>query len=266
MPKKIALVIGIDYVGTNVSLQGCVNDAEAIKDVLHDKLGFEEIILLTDHTPTKPTKHNIMKALVHLVDRSWDDDVREFWISYAGHGSYKLDTSGDEDDQRDECLVPLDWRQSGKIDDDTLNHTLGLMNPACNISVVVDACHSSTMLDLPFRYLPGKQRNVEENAACHIKCNVVCLSACRDTQTAGEVYDAHTANEYAGALTADMLAVLEKYDYTVQGHVMIIEIRKRMKARKFRQVPQLSCTHEMSPAIFFCISNPQGFVSYVITK
>jgi len=51
-----------------------------------------------------------------LVDIS--KDVDEIFVHYSGHGAYITDHSGDEDDNRDEVLVPLDHRRSGYIKDD----------------------------------------------------------------------------------------------------------------------------------------------------
>ena len=70
--------------------------------------------------------------------------------------------NGDEDDSKDECLVPLDYRKSGMISDDFLNRVFSLINKNTRVIAIIDACHSETMLDLPYRYISGN-KNVIEN-------------------------------------------------------------------------------------------------------
>ena len=47
---KIALLIGINYEGTNAELRGCINDIENTKKVIEERLGYDEVQLMTDHT------------------------------------------------------------------------------------------------------------------------------------------------------------------------------------------------------------------------
>ena len=74
-------------------------------------------------------------------------------MSYSGHGTYVKDVNDDEDDGKDECLVPLDYKESGMIFDDHLNNILSLIHPDTRVVFIVDACHSETMLDLSYRYV-----------------------------------------------------------------------------------------------------------------
>ncbi len=57
MAKK-ALLIGINYIGTNVQLTGCINDINNISNVL-TKLKYS-CTCLTDQSNVKPTKTNII--------------------------------------------------------------------------------------------------------------------------------------------------------------------------------------------------------------
>ena len=62
--NKAALVIGINYIGMEGELKGCINDTKNIKQFLKEKCGFSylSIFLLTEETSLKPTKENILKA------------------------------------------------------------------------------------------------------------------------------------------------------------------------------------------------------------
>lgn len=257
---KLALLIGINYQGTNAELRGCIPDAVATKKMITEKLGYNEIKLMTDNTEILPTKHNIMKALIHLADRSWDEDVTQIWISYAGHGTYKMDPDGDEDDHKDECLCPLDFRENGYLTDDTLNHLLGLICPNVTLTCMIDACHSETILDMKYRYIAGRKTNVIENPNCKIACNAIMISGCRDDQTSQEtLLDYHIAPQYAGAKTQAFLQVLEKHNYTISCHALVLEMRKALRSKNFRQVPQICSTRKLTPGVMFCISNPVVF-------
>lgn len=70
---------------------------------------------------------------------------------YSGHGSQLLNFSGDEMDGYDEVLCPLDYETKGTILDDEINATLVRPLPGgVMLHAIIDACHSGTVLDLPF--------------------------------------------------------------------------------------------------------------------
>ena len=104
MSKK-ALLIGINYIGSDGELSGCINDINDTKHILKSvyKYDDKDINMLSDEADIKPTKQNIIKHLNKLVDFSNEEDVSEIWVSYSGHGSYVRDRNRDEDDGKDEC-------------------------------------------------------------------------------------------------------------------------------------------------------------------
>ena len=74
--------------------------------------------------------------------------VSRWWITLTVG---KVDTNGDEVDGYDEALCPLDFETSGVIVDDEVNETLVRPLPrGAKLHAVVDACHSGTILDLPY--------------------------------------------------------------------------------------------------------------------
>ena len=131
--NKCALVIGINYTGIQgAELNGCITDTKRISDFLRDRCSYSDnnIDLLTDDTLLKPTKQNIINAIKKFVQKIKDDDIKEAWFSYSGHGSYLNNNSvGDEVDYQDEALVPLDFYNSGLIRDDDLYNLLVKMIP-----------------------------------------------------------------------------------------------------------------------------------------
>jgi metacaspase-1 len=259
---KIALLMGLNYKGTSSELSGCINDIENTSKILTSVFNYqpENIVCMTDNTQLKPTANNICSQLINIAKRTYDDPIKEVWISYSGHGSYIKDESGDEDDGQDECLVPLDYSESGLISDDTLNHLLGLMKPGVKVVFIIDACHSETMLDLQYRYISGKKSEIE-NTNSKAKCNCIMISGCKDDQTSSDAYDINNSKEYSGAMTTALLTVLKKFDYTITCWRLLKEMRRFLKVRKFSQIPQISCTRKLSCATLFSCINPNSFLT-----
>jgi len=151
--KTKALLMGINYTGTNAELRGCHNDVESMKNWLV-KQGFKEgpdsmCILLDDGFHSSPTSANIMDGMKWLADTAQPGD--SLFVHYSGHGGQIKDDNGDEEDGMDETIIPVDFRQAGQIRDDTILNNLVCRLPedVC-LTVVMDCCHSGTVLDLPY--------------------------------------------------------------------------------------------------------------------
>lgn len=259
--SKIALLMGLNYEGSDAELRGCINDIENVHNVLKNVYNYKEenMMVMTDHSDVKPTCRNIITQLIKLAERTYEEDISEIWVSYSGHGTYIKDKNGDEDDKRDECLVPLDYYENGLIADDTLNHVFALMNPNVRLICIIDACHSETMLDLPYRYVSGN-KNVIENSTNTIKCNCIMISGCRDNQTSADAYNINNSQDYSGAMTSALLHVLETFEYTITCWRLLKEMKKFLKRREFSQVPQISSTQLLNCAKLFSCVEPKPFL------
>ncbi|KAI7857406.1 peptidase C14, caspase domain-containing protein [Circinella umbellata] len=158
--RKRALLIGINYFGTEAELGGCINDVHNIKNFLITLYNFkeEDMVILTDDQQDPrmiPTRANIIAAMQWLVNDAQDND--SFFFHYSGHGGYAKDDSGDENDGMDETIYPLDHDQyegtSGQIIDDDMHDLLVKPLPeGCRLTAIFDSCHSGTALDLPYTY------------------------------------------------------------------------------------------------------------------
>jgi len=61
------------------------------------------------------------------------------------------DTNNDEADGKDETLIPVDYQEKGQLSDDVILANLVLEVPRdATLTAVIDACHSGTVLDLPY--------------------------------------------------------------------------------------------------------------------
>jgi len=86
-----AVLIGINYVGTESELSGCHNDVLNIKRYLMAVHGFEEsniVLLMDDGKHILPTRNNIMKAFQDLAQSSRAGDTCV--LHYSGHGGNLL--------------------------------------------------------------------------------------------------------------------------------------------------------------------------------
>lgn len=138
----------------STSKTGCHNDVDNIKKYLMDKQGFDEksmLILMDDGKHHLPTRGNIENAFHRLVEYSSAGDC--VVVHYSGHGGRVVDLSGDEADGYDSTLIPVDFANAGHIvDDDILEMLVKPMAKGVNCTIIMDCCHSGTVLDLPYQF------------------------------------------------------------------------------------------------------------------
>ncbi|KAG0045104.1 Ca(2+)-dependent cysteine protease [Gryganskiella cystojenkinii] len=145
--RKKALLIGINYFGDPNQLLGCINDSRDVFGFLNGYFGFryQDTIILTDdqiYEDKRPTGANIRYWMKWLVKDAEPQD--SLFFHYA---------VGDEADGYDEIIYPCDYLRSGIISDDEMYDILVKELPAgVQLTALVDACHSGTMLDLPYVY------------------------------------------------------------------------------------------------------------------
>ncbi len=139
MAKK-ALCIGINnYPGTDMDLQGCVNDANDWAAELAARQ-FKTTTLLD----AAATKAGMLKAMGDLVSKASKGDT--LVITFSGHGTYQPDEDGDEADGLDEALCPYDLVTLGEALTDDEIHALFLSRKAgVRIVLISDSCHSGTV-------------------------------------------------------------------------------------------------------------------------
>jgi hypothetical protein len=111
MGQKRALLVGINYLGTDGELKGCLNDVARMRRCLVGRFGFDEadIRVLADADPSTPppTGANIRLELERLVAGARPGDA--LFFHYSGHGlQLPAETGEDDDTGYDECIVPCD--------------------------------------------------------------------------------------------------------------------------------------------------------------
>jgi hypothetical protein len=253
MVKK-ALLIGINYKGSDAQLNGCINDISNIRSILTGNCGYaaQNVKVLTEEQPVVPNRANIESNITWLVANSAPGDILFFY--YSGHGSQVKDTTGDETDGLDEVLVPLDYKKAGVITDDWLFNNMVCKIPAgVTMWVFTDCCHSGTMLDLKFNYKSMcalKQGTVrkgmsyvpndwsdrfsltlEKSRALTSVGNVHFFSGCQDPETSA---DAFLARTYQGAFSYCFIEMIKNNlvlqpDGTFRFKTGTIKLRNMLK-------------------------------------
>lgn len=136
---RTALCIGINnYPGTQMDLQGCVNDAADWAEALGARgYAVERLI------DSQATKAAIVAALQKLIGAAQAGDG--LVVTYSGHGTYVPDVNGDEVDGLDEALCPHDIRSAGALVDDEIHALFAQRRPGVRLVLIADSCHSGTV-------------------------------------------------------------------------------------------------------------------------
>lgn len=237
-PDKFALLVGVNYNNTPYQLQGCINDAHNIQNLLKEKYGYNNFTLLTDDTNSKPTRQNILNQLTNMLRNSIKGD--KLFFLFSGHGSYILDKNGDEDDGNDELILPIDLNY---ILDDEIKSILDRhLKEDVQLFALIDSCHSGTAMDLRYNYLENDNITII-NKVNETKGNVFMISGCKDDQTSIDAFITDSSNNsfFSGAMTFSFLKTLEKLQYTNINYKLLIEnMRTFLEGSQFTQIPQLS--------------------------
>lgn len=265
MAKK-ALLVGINYPGTQHALNGCINDVLTVSEILSSCYGFptKDKRMLTDSSATTA---NILERLNWLVDGAQPGDV--LFFHYSGHGSNFVDSKYDTDyepDGLDEliCPIDLDWRNN-IITDDMLRQIFSKVPTGVNLTVVLDCCHSGGAIDSRYEYMPfgvakpdvdplspNKSRMLPMPAdianrgiglnlrpkppVTRVTNTATLITGCQAQQTSA---DAWIHNKYMGAATFFMCHVLQEHNFNLTHKTLITKMNEYLTKYGYTQRPQL---------------------------
>nr|WP_319383295.1 caspase family protein [uncultured Roseibium sp.] len=143
-----ALLIGVGsypYLEDS-DLIGPPNDVAKFERYLTGTVGITsaDIRILIDEEATKDAILSSIKTWLKQNTAAGDRVL----VYFSGHGSYVTDTDGDEDDGRDETILPYDTGRgggsSGMITDDELSNALEALSGR-DVVLIADSCHSGTI-------------------------------------------------------------------------------------------------------------------------
>jgi len=275
---KYGLLIGINYRGTEAQLNGCINDVNNIQKFLQSQLGYTNFVMLTDDTPVKPTRANILNQINIIVRKLKSGD--EAWVHFSGHGTLVRDRNRDEESGFDSCICPIDYNIAGFISDDAIHSNLIQKVPkGATVYIVLDACHSGTGCDLrhkyddssylinpnvkPPAYVPSewtlRQTSYEFKKYPRTAGNVHCLSGCQDDQQCGDTF-IESDQMYGGVLTSTMLSILRSNDLNVyKWKHLLKDICCSERANGYAQITALTSGNPLNmenPVFTFPVRNP----------
>lgn len=245
--KKKAVIVGINYYGTQMQLRGCINDSKCIEYLLKSKFGFqqENILMMNDEMQDplrRPTRYNMWQGFRWLMMDLRPGDSLVF--HYSGHGGQQRVYSGEESDGKNETLCPLDFQSAGELVDNDINHVL--VNPlpqGVKLHAIIDACHSGTAMDLPFsascvggyahwvsEYMHPAlaQRKGTAGGFC------VQFGAARDSQTAADT-SALSGNVSTGAATYAFIQAIESRGTQLSYGDLLMQMASTLHAATGRQ-------------------------------
>ena len=262
MPRKHALLIGINYLKTNVKLRGCINDAYQMKKFLHTKFNYgdSDFTMLTEIiNDIKPNRGNILAAFEKIVNLA-NSGCDEILIHYSGHGVFVPDTNLEESDRRDEAIVPIDYKTYGFISDDVIKSYIMRLPEGCKCVLIFDCCHSGTVADLPFRMLRDgvfRKENFDVPRA-----RVVMYSGCLDSQKSYDAYNLNKNKEWSGALTTGILRYLRNENSICTCYQLLHSARKFIDSKGYPQTVQMSTSVVFDKELLFSEHGGNGFIQF----
>lgn len=263
--KKRALIVGINYTGTGSALKGCLNDAEHMQTLLASR-GFTEIKSVLEK---EATTAGIIAGLNWLIADTKPGDVIVF--HYSGHGSQL--PSSTEADGFEEIICPIDLNWTDKvITDNTLRQIFDKVPNGVNTTLVLDCCHSGTMLDQNqtlggtkevkatkptkgSRYLkpPAKIKKLLANRTLvdwqtskDVNATALLIAGCHANQTSA---DAVIDGKPQGAATAALIAA-STANGAISYRNLTTEMVDYMSRNKFKQIPQLDGSESLYDQTF----------------
>ena len=240
-----ALIVGIEYTGyaqrgTLDRLPGCHADANSMQHILRTRFGVADFNILSDSGPayTQPTKANICNALKHFAQIS--SKYKHMILYYSGHGTQVRDSSGDEADHHDECVVPCDFLSAGHITDDyLLKNVLRHIDADTKCTLITDCCNSGTLFDLKFQYVGNGNMKPLNKQSIAVKADIITLSGCKDPQTSASAYNLQRKRSWRGAMTYAMETTLSKHNYKCSWQTLLGGVHAYLTKNNFSQKPQV---------------------------
>lgn len=284
MPIKRALLVGLNYKGTQYELRGCENDVMAMNEVLVSRFGFTDATQRRVLTGNSGTTQEILLRLNWLVNGLQAGDTAFF--HFSGHGTQCPVTdyeNNQEPDGLDEVIVPvdMDWRRN-IIKDNDFRQIFSRVPKDVNLIVILDNCHSGTGLraidNMPMpneirellfgpvrnRYLPppidiaqravgleltSRERGLTLDVA--EEQNGILISGCASHQTSADAW-IQQERKFMGACTYHLLNVLKNRNYNVSYNDLIQELVSNISTSGYEQRPELSGKSELFQRKFLC--------------
>lgn len=237
-------------------LDGPVNDAESIAELLRKRYLFDEVELLLDGQATRANMLTRIRS--RLVTPVSPGDVSVLY--FAGHGSQMRNSASKEDDQRDETLVPYDSIEGAMdIRDKEIRRLLNdMLDRQAVVTAIFDSCHAgSVSRGWPVakeRYaLPDSRDAAElppiEPGPVPESRGAVILTAALDTQAAVETTGDDGLSH--GVFTTALLRAMRGLPVTGTAADLLRSVRVSLESSMRAQTPTISGTIQRQNAPLF---------------
>lgn len=277
--KQWALIIGIneykpslndmasaqaDSRRTWTNLDGCVNDATAMRDLVVAKYAFkaENITTLLN---AEASRARIIASLEQLIAKAKKGDV--VFIYYAGHGSQVKNSLSNEADKKDETIVPADAWKKGVPDirdKELAKYFNRLLDKGVLLTVIMDSCHSgSGSRGENFLYEPPKARYIEDANYDAMDATIperpeergaLIYAAAQDFEFAKEHRDEN--NMPHGAFTSALLRATQQLSVDASANDLYVSLGAIMKYYGKTQEPSIAGNSSRRTGTLFAL--PKG--------
>jgi hypothetical protein len=229
------------------NLEGCVNDAKAVREVMQTRYGIENKYISTLYNQ-EASRAAIIKAIEKLTEESKKGDV--VFIYYAGHGSQVNNSLSIENDKKDETIVPADaYKGEFDIRDKELAALINkLVDKGVIVTSIFDSCHSGSISrgdkEPKFRFSPRDSRDVKDpsNPEPPENRGALTISAARDKEPAKEVKDKN--GDPHGGFTVALIQVLSDVTAATPVQQIFDRIEAIMQFQNLTQKPVLAGNEE----------------------
>lgn len=261
------------------NLKGCLNDVEAMRELLVKKFLFkpENVWTLTDRDRAA-TREAIVGGIERLIAESSPGDVALFY--YSGHGSQIINIKNGEEKRKDETIVPADsYRGAEDIRDKELaRHFNRALDKGIILTAIFDSCHSGSICRgvTPLesgqaRFLnavrsedrepPDPQRIPKPEERTDLKGRgILVLTAAQDNELAREAFDeeAPEGGRDRGAFSLALTRILAAVPENESVSRIFNRMPSTIQAKGLPQVPVISGTAERMAAPLFGVGRAGG--------
>ena len=226
-PNIIALIIGINYIGTDHSLTGAINDANNMETFLKTYYGTQiDIVKMTDNTTSKlPTTKNIENEILNLLTLN-----KNIIFYFAGHISKKYNIDNiEEPDLSNERIKTLD----GYLSDNWFyTNFIQKINKNIKCRIYIDSCYSLGFSDFKYKYKAPNNVELNQNIE-NVQCQIISINSSNEYTKAVE-------NNGQGIFTKELIDSFDKFgNYNIIESFDILSTANIMATFKFDREPIL---------------------------
>lgn len=271
---QYALIIGIDKYEAPAkeeilakdrsgwsNLDGCVNDALSMKEIIEVKYNFNKKNIKTLFNE-QASRDNIIKSLEDLINNPNIKSGDVVFIYYAGHGSQVKNSLSKEMDLKDESMVPSDSYKGAKDirDKELAQYFNRLLAKGVVLTIIYDSCHSGSIGRGPTGSQP-KLRHMEASSYDAKDASepskpedngALIISAAQDHEFAKEQKD-DQGNPH-GAFTLALMQAIKNLPATASAQDIFSSARAILKYNGQTQEPVIAGNDKRVRGTLFGIS------------